>query len=51
MATSQSLESNQSGKASSKHQSPAEAHVDTTHVDVNDDEQSEAQLKLNEHEL
>lgn len=51
MATSQSLESKQSREASSKHQSLAEAYVHTTHIDINDDEQSEAQFKLNEYEL
>jgi hypothetical protein len=54
MATSQSSGSEQLGEASSKHQSPTQARMDAaeeTVLDVSDDEENEAQLELNEHEL
>jgi hypothetical protein len=54
MATSQSLGSEQSGEASSKHRSLAQGRIkaiDATVVDVSDNEESETQLELNKHEL
>jgi hypothetical protein len=51
MATSQSLNTKQSGEASLQHQSPTQAVDDAPIVDLSDDKENEAQLKLNEDEL
>jgi hypothetical protein len=52
MATAQSLDIGQSEEASPWHGSPAHASIGVAGiVDVNDDEENEAQLKFNEHEL
>jgi hypothetical protein len=54
MATSQSPRFEQSGKASSKHQFPTQARINAAKVavvDVSDDKENEAQLKLHKHEL
>jgi hypothetical protein len=54
MAISQCPGFEQLEEASSKHRSPAQTRIDATKevvVDVSDDEESEAQLEINEHEL
>jgi hypothetical protein len=51
MAASQSLDIGQLGEASSQYRSLAQAVDDATVVDLSDDKENEAQLKLNEHEL
>jgi hypothetical protein len=48
MTTSQSLETRQSGEASLQLRSPAQAVDDVPVVDLSDEEENEAQLKLNE---
>jgi hypothetical protein len=45
------LDTGQSGEASSQPQSPAQAVDDVPVVDLSDDEENEAQLKLNKNEL
>jgi hypothetical protein len=52
MAMAQSMDTGQSEGASPGHGSPAQASVGVAGVvDVSDDEENEAQLKLKEHEL
>ena len=54
MATAQSLDTGQSEEASLGHGFPAQISVDATFVgvvDISDNEENEAQLKLNQHKL